>query len=269
MEDWNQLAQGAIDAARAARSEIRMIMQRAYVIQYKHDRSPVTEADLASQRILMEKLNKMDATMPVISEEQKAASYAQRVNWSRFWLIDPLDGTKEFVRGNGEFTINIALIENHRPVIGIIDWPVGKITYVAIRHQGAYRLEDTGAVMLRSHFFANSAKVVISRSHRQSEIDWVRQSHVAIESIDYLGSALKFCRIAEGRNDIYPRLTPNMEWDSAAGHILVSEAGGEVVDFQGRPLTYNKPDLHNNGFVAVGDWNRWRQYLIDRRIFAE
>ncbi|WP_083630084.1 3'(2'),5'-bisphosphate nucleotidase CysQ [Sulfobacillus thermosulfidooxidans] len=269
MTEWKVLAQGALDAVKAARAEILTIMKRVYEVQYKNDHSPVTEADMASQAILIEKLHQVDPSIPVVSEELQTIDYETRLTWPRLWMVDPLDGTKEFVRGNGEFTINVALIENHQAVIGVIDWPVGDITYMAIKNEGAYRLEKTGSIRLHSHSFSNPANVVISRSHRQSEIDWVRRSQIAIRSIDYVGSALKFCRIAEGRDDVYPRLTPNMEWDSAAGHILVAEAGGQVVDFLGHPLQYNKPDLHNEGFVAVGDWAAWREYFVRQGTFSK
>ncbi|MCL4493748.1 MAG: 3'(2'),5'-bisphosphate nucleotidase CysQ [Firmicutes bacterium] len=269
MNDWEALAQGAMNAVQLARMEVLAVMQRSYVVEYKKDHSPVTDADVASQTILLEKLQSIEPSAPVVSEELADTAYDQRLNWTRLWMVDPLDGTKEFVRGNGEFTINVALIENHQPVVGIIDWPVGNVTYMAIRGQGAYRIQEGKATRLFGKQFSPTVKVVISRSHRESEVQWVRQCLLDIESVDYVGSALKFCRIAEGRNDIYPRLTPNMEWDSAAGHILVAEAGGQVVDFHGQPLHYNKPDLHNNGFVAVGDWEAWSRYFASQAAFTD
>jgi 3'(2'), 5'-bisphosphate nucleotidase len=267
MTDWNVLAQGALEAVHSARMEIFAVMSGAYAVEYKKDHSPVTDADVASQAALLTKLQSIDPLVPVVSEEMADGAYEVRSRWPRLWMIDPLDGTKEFVRGNGEFTINVALIEEHRPVIGIIDWPVGDITYLAIYGQGAYRIERGVTTRLYGSQFSPTVKVIISRSHRQSELEWVRRCDLDIESVDYVGSALKFCRIAEARNDIYPRLTPNMEWDSAAGHILVAEAGGQVVDFHGQPLSYNKADLHNNGFVVVGDWNTWSRYFSAHDVF--
>ncbi len=267
MNEWKVLAQGAMEAVQLARIEVLATMKRAYAVEYKKDHSPVTDADVASQEVLLKKLKNIDPSIPVVSEEMADTVYGERLNWTRLWMIDPLDGTKEFVRGNGEFTINVALIENHHPVVGIIDWPVGNMTYLAISGQGAYRLERDMTTRLYGRQFSSAVKVVISRSHRESEVEWVRQCHLDIESVDYVGSALKFCRIAEGRNDIYPRLTPNMEWDSAAGHILVIESGGQVVDFHGHPLRYNKADLHNHGFVGVGDWKTWAQYFASQAVF--
>ncbi len=261
MDRLEKMADIAMDAALRARAKILEIMGHDYEVQYKADESPVTAADLASQDVLAGVLGEYFPDIPILSEEQAADPYSKRREWKEFWMLDPLDGTKEFVRGNGEFTINVALISNNQPVIGILDWPVGGITYRAVARHGAYRFVDGRAEAIHVRTYHNPCRALISRSHRQAEVDWLKSAGLTVETLEMMGSALKFCRVAEGAVDIYPRMAPNMEWDSAAGQLLIEEAGGKVIDPSGRPLQYNKEDLHNFGYFAVGDWHSWKEHL--------
>ncbi len=261
MDSFEKMAETVVGAVSRARTKILDVMAQPFDVEYKEDRSPVTAADMASQEVLVRVLQDSYPDIPIISEEKAAEPYAVRRQWDQLWLLDPLDGTKEFVRRNGEFTVNVALIVGERPVIGVLDWPQGGITYVAVAGAGSYRLSGGHTARIHTRPLSSPCRAIISRSHRQSEVDWLDSAGLGDHSLQLMGSALKFCRIAEGAADIYPRLTPNMEWDSAAGQLLIEEAGGKVVDFAGEPLHYNKQDLHNGGFIAVGEWETWHQYF--------
>lgn len=225
-------------------------------IKIKSDQSPVTNADLAAHRIISEGLTALTPDIPILSEESiEQADFDQRREWSRFWLVDPLDGTKEFIHRNGEFTVNIALIENNEPVLGVIHVPVMNVSYYADRVNGAFKqVGEKESVSLPLSGNAHSGKrVAVSRSHI---------SEITLEYLDQLGepdeleqvpvgSSLKFCLIAEGSIDIYPRLGPTMEWDTAAGQAIVEAAGKHVRTYDSEQrLSYNKPDLLNPFFVV-------------------
>ena len=219
----------------------------------KADGSPLTLADLAAHRIIADGLNKLAPHCPVLSEEASDVSYSARSRWARFWLVDPLDGTREFIKRNGEFTVNIALIENGAPILGVVYAPVPGVLYYAARGAGAFVQRGNSAarpIRARPHAAGETIKVVASRSHSDARTETLLKrlgDHHCIS----MGSSLKLCLVAEGAAHFYPRLGPTMEWDTAAAHAVVSEAGGSVCDLNGNELRYNKPDLHNPEFLVL------------------
>ncbi|MBU2711896.1 3'(2'),5'-bisphosphate nucleotidase CysQ [Zooshikella sp. WH53] len=238
-------------------------------IREKLDHSPVTEADMASHQIIVEGLQQLTPEIPVLSEESSAVPFSSRRTWSTFWLVDPLDGTKEFIQRNGEFTINIALIENNHPALGIIFVPVTHEMYYAEGQVGAFWESAEGEVQpihVNSLLQADIVNIIASRSHMGERLSPFL-SHLAeilpAINISHLGSALKFCLIAEGKSDFYPRLTPTSEWDTAAAQAIVEAAGGCIVDFNFQPLTYNtRESLLNPPFLVLGDKQySWQEAL--------
>ena len=234
-------------------------------IQHKADNSPLTRADLVAHQLITKALNL--TSFPVLSEEGQSIPYAKRSKWDTFWLVDPLDGTKEFIKRNGEFTVNIALISKRVPVLGVVYVPVRKDLYFASDTDGAYKITDVDnthqpsiaelkqkAVRLPSSMGHQGIVVVASRSHQSQEttayIDNLRKQGQPVTQISS-GSSLKICLVAEGTADIYPRFAPTMEWDTAAGHAIARAAGCNVYFIDEKtPLVYNKPDLHNPWFVV-------------------
>jgi 3'(2'), 5'-bisphosphate nucleotidase len=218
-------------------------------VREKEDRSPVTLADEAAHEILVSGLRKIDSDTPVISEEAEAASADDRRGWRRFWLVDPLDGTKEFLKRRAEFTVNVALIEDGEPVLGVVLAPALDLLYWAVKGEGAWR-EEKGKPAERIYSTpaapGTPLTVVESLSHPSSELEEYLKT-ISVARRVKAGSSLKFCWVAEGRADIYPRLGPTMEWDVAAGDCVYRQSGrnGERTS----PLTYNKPDLRNPSFV--------------------
>ncbi len=220
--------------------------------RYKADRSPVTAADEAAEAIILEGLARLLPELPVIAEEEVAAGRIPDIGAGPFWLVDPLDGTKEFLSKNGEFTVNIGLVEEGRPVLGVVRAPALEVSWYAAEGHGAFR-RDRGGERPIAVRRADPARLVAvaSRSHRDAETDaWLRRHGIA-ETVA-AGSSLKFCVIAEGGADVYPRFGPTMEWDTAAGHAVLAAAGGKVVTLEGAPLSYGKPSFRNPGFVAYG-----------------
>ncbi|MEJ2697354.1 MAG: 3'(2'),5'-bisphosphate nucleotidase CysQ [Candidatus Sulfobium sp.] len=219
---------------------------------YKEDCSPLTLADTASQKVILAALRKLTPELPVLSEESKTVPYEERKAWRAYWLVDPLDGTKEFIKRNGEFTVNIALIEGGVPVMGVVNAPVLGRTYYAARGEGAFR-KEAGKEPERIGVSSDSAgvlKVAGSRSHGVGALEKFLEGLGPHELVS-MGSSLKFCLVAEGSAHLYPRLGPTMEWDTAAAQCVVEEAGGFVTDLQGNRLRYNKEDLHNPNFIVV------------------
>jgi 3'(2'), 5'-bisphosphate nucleotidase len=224
----------------------------------KADDSPLTAADLSAHRLIAAALRELTPGVPVLSEEGAATPYAERARWGRYWLVDPLDGTREFLSRNGQFTVNIALIEAHAPVLGVVQVPVSDTTYQGIPGVGAWR--QAGAAPPEAiHVQPRAAapvRVVGSRSHRGDSLDAFLERVGAFE-LKAIGSSLKFCLVAEGSADVYPRLGPTSEWDTAAAHAVAVAAGGTVVQLSGEPLRYNdKAELINPFFVAYGDRQR-------------
>jgi len=219
----------------------------------KADESPLTLADLASHRTIVAGLKQLTPDLPVLSEEAADIPYAGRKRWTCYWLVDPLDGTKEFIKRNGEFTVNIALIENGIPVMGVVYAPVLETCYHAARGTGAFVQRGNSAarkIRVTPHVPGKTIKVVASRSHSDARTAALLEQIGDHETIS-MGSSLKFCLVAEGEAHFYPRLGPTMEWDTAAAHAVVNEAGGIVCDAAGQALRYNKEDLHNPEFFVL------------------
>lgn len=224
--------------------------------ELKGDDSPLTEADKRANRIICEALADHFPDIPVISEENKQVAYEDRAAYKHFFLIDPLDGTKEFIKRNGEFTINIAYIEGHHPIGGFVFVPCTSVGYMAFYGDGAYRISPEGEkTVLRSgpfNIMDSQLRVVASRSHRDLMTDHII-SKLRDPEIISTGSSLKFLLIAEGKADFYPRLAPTMEWDTAAAQCILEESGGSVLQYPIlTPVVYNKPDLFNPYFIATG-----------------
>ncbi|HEY3012911.1 MAG TPA: 3'(2'),5'-bisphosphate nucleotidase CysQ [Gemmatimonadales bacterium] len=218
-------------------------------VREKDDRSPVTLADEVAHTILLEGLRRIDPDTPVVSEEAEAASFDARRTWRRFWLVDPLDGTKEFIKRRAEFTVNVALIEEGEPVLGVVLAPALDLLYWAVKGGGAWREAKASAperIYSRAPAPGTPLTVVESLSHPSSELEEYLQTIPVARRVK-AGSSLKFCWVAEGRADIYPRLGPTMEWDVAAGDCIYRQSGRDGE--RRSPLTYNKPDLRNPSFI--------------------
>lgn len=229
--------------------------------QSKSDDSPLTQADLASHQRLSRGLSALRPALPILSEESSEEETSRRHDWPAFWMVDPLDGTKEFLERTGEFTINIALVVNHKPVLGLIYLPLQKLAYVGIPGGLAnrYNLADNSVQSLQTRAFQRGRPlcVLASRRHRgprlQACLDWLERQWGEVRR-DNSGSALKFCQMAAGDGDIYPRYSPCCEWDTAAGQALLEAAGGALLGLDGRPLQYNLGDsLLSANFIALGD----------------
>ena len=250
------------DAGRA----ILEVYSTDFQVQNKSDESPLTKADLASHHCIIAGLERLTPNMPIISEEAGLPDFETRRQWDRYWLIDPLDGTKEFVNRNGEFTVNIALIENSRPVFGVVRVPVQSKTYVGCEGLGAERRVGSNAAEAIHVASQSSApvRVVGSRSHRGASLD-AYLTNLGEHDMVPMGSSLKFCVVAEGGADIYPRLGPTSEWDTAAAQAVVEQAGGRVVTLDGKAMTYNtKADILNPYFFVIGADDRdWLALLPD------
>lgn len=222
------------------------------ITQLKDDQSPLTLADQLSNEIITKGLQALYPQIPVLSEEGKHTPYNIRKDWPVFWLVDPLDGTKEFIKRNGEFTVNIALLVNRLPVLGVIYAPVLQTLYFATPDQGAFRQEiNKTPVPVKVNAKKHNLVSVGSRSHADPAESEILKSYDIQENIS-IGSSLKFCLIAEGKADIYYRHGPTMEWDTAAGQAILQAAGGKVLDSQGRIFIYNKLSLVNGSFLCQG-----------------
>lgn len=231
------------------------IYRQGIEVTSKDDDSPLTQADLASHAIILQKLRELTPKTPCLSEEAADIDFATRSGWREYWLIDPLDGTKEFIKRNGEFTVNIALIRDHEPVLGVVHIPVSEETFCGGEGLGAWRIDDQGerrAIRVRTRR-ADPLVVVGSRSHANPVLeDYLRQ--LGDHELISMGSSLKFCVVAEGKADFYPRLGPTSEWDTAAAHAVVLAAGGQVLQLDGEPLRYNlKDSLLNPEFLVIAD----------------
>ena len=237
--------------AQEASKVIMEIYLKDFNIEYKDDKSPLTEADLKSNEIICTKLQALYPQIPIMSEENKQVEYDERKEWEYYWCIDPIDGTKEFIKKNGEFTINIALIEKNTPVLGVVYAPAIDEMYSAKKGKGAY-LNGHRLPLKENKYKEEFLKVVASKSHLSKEtqefIDALETKE--IEQVSK-GSSLKLCMVASGEADIYPRLAPTMEWDTAAADAIVRESGKITFDFENkRPLLYNKEKLLNHWFIV-------------------
>lgn len=255
MTDLNRLLLEVTALARDAGRTILEVYASTFSVEEKEDRSPLTEADLRSERVILAGLRRIAPEIPVLSEESAQVPYSTRRNWSRLWVVDPLDGTKEFVQRNGEFTVNIALVDNHRPILGIVHAPVLERDYFACEGVGAFRSDASaaGRPIRVARRGPGPVRVVGSRSHRGNSLDGFL-ARVGPHEFVEVGSSLKLCLVAEGQADVYPRLGPTSEWDTAAGQCVLEQAGGQVLKLDGEPLSYNaREEVLNPHFVGIAD----------------
>lgn len=237
-------------------------------VETKADDSPLTAADQYIHNQLMLGLSKLTDDIPILSEESELPAWEIRQSWSRYWIIDPLDGTKEFIKRTGEFTVNVALIENNEPVLSVVYIPVENSTFAAIKGQGSIRINEAGRKVITCNALKAPAKILASRSHRSEKLEgWLKKYEQLFGTYDVIsaGSSLKFCRIAEGVADLYPRLGLTSEWDTAAAQLIVEEAGGVVLKSNGNALDYNtKDNILNPFFLVAGDKTQdWSALLPD------
>ena len=258
-----ELTQAVADIAKEAAEKIMEVYETDFEVRKKTDRTPLTRADMSSHNLICSRLAELTPDIPVLSEESAHIPYSTRKCWDEYWLVDPLDGTREFIKRNGEFTVNIALIRHGYPVLGVIYAPVKGLCYYAARNEGAYKQGTGGAdTRLRAKTSkADSLVIAGSRSHgNERQQAFFRKMGEQAETIA-IGSSLKFCLVAEGIADIYARFGPTSEWDSAAGQCIVEEAGGKVTDTGFARLHYNaKESLLNPDFLVFSDptfeWQR-------------
>lgn len=262
--DLPTLTQQVIKIAEQASEKILTVYNTEFDVTSKDDNTPLTEADMAAHHTITEGLHQLTPDIPILSEESNNISFDVRSLWDRYWLVDPLDGTREFVKRNGEFTVNIALIDTHRSVLGVIHTPVSGVLYYGNNREGAFKQlpgEQAHAIKTRTK---NPGKTLVagSRSHRGASLNEFLEK-IGEHEIISMGSSLKSCLVAEGSVDIYPRLGPTSEWDTAAAQCIVENAGGLILDLSMQPLRYNtKDDLLNPHFLVIGDPNyNWAQYF--------
>ena len=264
MNDLTPLIPTLLEIVRDAGKAIMEVYSSDFDVQSKEDQSPVTAADMAAHRIIVARLPALLPGVPVLSEESGLPAFSERGTWQRYWLVDPLDGTKEFIKRNGEFTVNIALIENHTPILGVVGVPAREIEFHGGPGLGAFRCQAGGPATPISVCTPaqTPVRVVGSRSHASEAVSAYLERLGEHEMVP-MGSSLKLCVIAEGKADVYPRLGPTSEWDTAAAHAVVLGAGGQVVDCQGKPLQYNaEENILNPWFLVYGDQGRdWTGYV--------
>jgi 3'(2'), 5'-bisphosphate nucleotidase len=268
MENYRRLLRLAIDAAIAGGEKIMEVYESSNVsVTLKKDFSPLTDADIKSNEIIKEFLS--ETGLPLLSEEEQGIPYAERKNWDLFWLVDPLDGTKEFIKRNGEFTVNIALIKGKSPLIGIIYAPYLKDLYFSCPGSGSYKIAQAGPGRISNKSLKDLMAMAVTlpvESGREGITAIGSRSHMSLKTWAYFrklrksyknplilktGSALKLCLVAEGKADLYPRFSPSMEWDIAAGHAIIEGAGFKIYKYgSNNPLTYNKKSLKNPFFIA-------------------
>lgn len=259
----SQFLKQVIDLAREAGRRILEVYHSDFRVGVKSDMSPLTAADLASHDCLVEGLAALQSSIPVLSEESESLPFDVRSAMETYWLIDPLDGTKEFIKRNGEFTVNIALINRHQPVLGVVYAPAKDLIFFASEGCGAFRQNGQGkpASIRVTNRAPATVRVVASRSHTKIALS-LYLSRLGEHELSSIGSSLKLCLVAEGNADLYPRIGLTSEWDTAAAHCIVTEAGGAVVDLSGQPIRYNTKDsLLNPYFLVYGDKTRdWCRY---------
>ncbi len=239
--------------AERAGEAIMKIYDRPIEVEHKADESPLTQADLAAHRIIHDGLQSLTPDIPILSEEGGMPAFSVRQGWHRYWLVDPLDGTKEFIKRNGEFTVNIALIDHGKPICSVVHAPALKVSYWGCSKTGAHKLDAQGhKTSIRCRPLPDAGwKVLVSRSHRGPDVEALLTKIPPHEPVA-AGSSLKFCLIAEASADFYPRLGLTSEWDTGAGQCVLEAAGGAVLQLDGQPLRYNtKDDILNPHFLAV------------------
>ncbi len=263
-EQCDKLVNSVKDLAKKAGKCILDIYDNHFNIVEKSDQSPLTTADLASHKTIREGLSQLALQFPILSEEGESVPYPIRTQWTTYWLVDPLDGTREFIKGNGEFTVNIALIHKHDPMLGVVHVPVTGQTYSACRGQGAFREDpEKCAERIKVRSIKTDCPIIMgSRSHARKSLNTFL-GKVGHYTLITKGSILKACLVAEGTADLYPRFGTTSEWDTAAAQCIVEEAGGSMTDFKMNKLRYNtKKSLDNPPFLAVGNHSYdWSVYL--------
>jgi len=261
----NALRQAVIALAHQAGAAIMQVYNgdnASFEVQHKDDDSPLTRADLAAHHIIVNGLTQLTPDLPILSEESAQIPWSQRRPWQRYWLVDPLDGTREFIKRNGEFCVNIALIENGTAVFGLIQSPVTGIVWHAERGNGAYRRCGEEQTLLSTCRPAQQPLRVVASGTRRGPNLAYALAHMGEIELSKLRSALKFCKLAEGKLDVHIRMHPTQEWDTAAGQCLLEAAGGVVLTLSGKPFRYNQREqLINGDFIALGDptlaWQSW------------
>lgn len=255
--DIQALLEPVIAIAKQAGREILEIYEqsRQFPIHAKADHSPLTQADIIAHEVITQELQKLTPALPILSEEGSIIDFSERQHWQRYWSVDPVDGTLEFIRHSGEFTVNIALIESHRPILGVIFIPVTGECYYATP-DGAYKKDVQGNLFPLKVRPWQSEHTVILASYGVKEDRLQRRiGYLGAYDVIKVGSSWKFCLLAEGKGDIYPRMGDTCEWDTAAGQCILERAGGAVLDLNGQPLRYNtRATLLNPHFVALGDY---------------
>ncbi len=262
-----QLCYHCVDIARDAGKAILDVYSTEFEVEEKADKSPLTAADLASHNLIMERLHQLTPEIPILSEESASLPFEERDSWQTYWLVDPLDGTREFVKRNGEFTVNIALIHHHKSILGVINVPVLDIDYFAWQDGGSFKSEHGNSaqkISVRKLTDNPDTPLTVagSRSHGSPMMQHYMDKLGHVKTIS-MGSSLKFCLVAEGKADLYPRLGLTSEWDTAAAHCIVEQAGGYITRTDMTPLDYNTKDsLLNPFFFVFGDNSRdWSAYL--------
>ncbi len=258
IKNMRELLETTVDIAVAAGAEILDVYENDFDVESKDDGSPLTTADRRAHELIVKRLGELSPPWPILSEESVSIDYAERSGWQRFWLVDPLDGTKEFIKRNGEFTVNIALVDDGVPVLGVVHTPAQNVSHAAARGEGAFLINASGEYQPISTKKYNNDEVtmVASRSHAGAAVDAYREKlekQSGKVNIQSMGSALKICLVAEGKADVYPRLGLTSEWDTAAAHCVLNIAGGKLVNCNGEALVYNKQNILNPWFFAIGD----------------
>lgn len=268
-KDYYPYLNAVIDIARQAGEAIMRVYETDFDVEKKSDNSPLTQADLAAHHLIVNALKQLTPHIPVLSEESESIAAAERNTWELYWLIDPLDGTREFIKRNGEFTVNIALIHHHTPIMGVVYAPVTELLYFAYSGQGAFKQAKYAPITpIRTRNFNIDMLVIAgSRSHSDQRVQqFLANIHIATgrtPELISMGSSLKICLVAQGTADVYPRLGPTSEWDTASAHCVLKEAGGDIFDEKGHVLRYNtKQSLLNPHFFATGNpaFN-WARFL--------
>ena len=253
IEDERALLEACVVAARAAGAEILKLVAAGFQVETKSDASPVTVCDRAAEAIILRALAEAAPGVPVIAEEEVAEGRIP-AHGATYFLVDPLDGTKEFVRGGDDYTVNIGLIVDGVPRLGVVYQPALDRLHLGLVGEGAWLEQGGTRTAIATRPLGDAREAVASKSHlNQATIDYLEQAIGACHHVS-VGSSLKFCIVAEGRADIYPRLSPTSEWDTAAGHAVLLAAGGRVDGLDGRPLTYGKAAFLNRAFVATAGW---------------
>jgi len=269
MSDRQSLLASVVGIAREAGEAILRIYENEDLeVSNKEDDSPLTRADMDAHHVILERLAELTPDVTVHSEESDGIDWQERRHWQRFWLVDPLDGTKEFIKRNGEFTVNIALVEHNRPTLGVVHVPATGTTYMGGVDMGAWVERDGERQSIQARPLGETVVMVASRRHGAELVETLAariESSIAQVERTSMGSSLKLCLVAEGKADIYPRLSPTSEWDTAAAHAVVRAAGGTVVDTDFRELLYNvEEDVLNPSFLVLGaEPEKWEERLKD------